>query len=534
MSNTRVPVPPGYQDSPKHRGQLVKHAREFLANAGHPGEWHVQHFEDQIAVMALVPAAHPTKAKIILAPNFTLMRAPEVIREASDQGFTVVEFVMDLQPGSRYAVAARVTPAVAVLTALLAGELGKFPHEIALNAVWSPEGHVEKVWVRNLPTTMSAEKLEATLRRFVAEIPGGNSSWEVDVDRLAGQAVLSYCPPAKLRGLVPFSEIALDAIDPSKRLKLPIGINSAGEEVVVDLKGAPHALVVGETGSGKSVCARVIMTQALARGYELVMIEPTKRAAGLKDFMPYSKGFFLKDAQQAADALEAVYAEVRRRVEAIDDVNGENWGDLPAGTVKPWLVVVDEFAGLIATDKKPAGDPKNPVVAELLEEWNDAMAAVSMIQSKVGRLAREARSAGVHIMLVTQRPDASDIPGQVRANLGSAVQLVAPLKPPSRDAMGMVFPGDGPAEALEIVAQFNDGKSPGLGVAFVDGGRLQGFRVALIEPGEVAPYLDRIGVPAGIPLIPGQGYGKVASPSVQGPSGFDTAPPPDDDTDYPF
>lgn len=521
-----IPMPiKGYTDTDKTRGELLRVCRAQMTDAGILGaeNWHVQGFEDgEVYMIQGTPKFRLDPQNVAIGAQFALSKLPQVEAQAAARGLSLVQ----VHPGAGYVTLARVAPAVLQLRNALAGVLNKHGHEIDLNAIWSPEGHVESVWVRRLPASYTAEKLESVLREFIKRLSGGSNSWLVEVDILSGTAELSYREPARIQKLVRFSEIAPASLDTSQQTRFPLGLNSAGEEVVMDLKGSPHGLIAGDSGSGKSVCSRILITQALARGFELVLIDPTKKAAGLKNFMPYSKGFFLENTPQAADALEAVYEEVRRRVDAIDEVNGENWMDLPKGTVKPWLVVIDEYSGLVVTDKKPAGDPKNPVIAEMLEEWNEATASVSIIQSKVGRLAREARSAGVHLILVTQRPDADDIPGKARAQLGSIVQLVAPTKPPSREALNMVFPGDGPAAAFEIIGQFNDGKSQGFGISFIDGGKLQGFRVAYLEPEGVTPYLDGIGVPAGVPLIPGQGYGKkkrVADP------GFSDLPPPTDD-----
>ena len=47
------------------------------------------------------------------------------------------------------------------------------------------------------------------------------------------------------------------------KLTLPIGRNTSGEPVVMDLTRAPHILIAGATGSGKSACINAIITGLL-------------------------------------------------------------------------------------------------------------------------------------------------------------------------------------------------------------------------------------------------------------------------------
>ncbi|MGR6900390.1 FtsK/SpoIIIE domain-containing protein [Glutamicibacter sp. V16R2B1] len=230
--------------------------------------------------------------------------------------------------------------------------------------------------------------------------------------------------------------------------------------------------------------------------------------------------------EEAAEALDAVYAEVRRRVEVIDQAGAENWQDLPAGSIRPWLVVIDEWAGLIAVDKKPSGDPKaSPVVKEMLDDWNAHSSNVARIQGKVAMIAREARSAGIHLLILTQRPDATDLPGQVRERMGTVVQLVSPARLPSREALGMLFPGEMAAQASEEISDLFSGR-PGFGLSYTDGGTVQGFQAVLIEPEEVAPYLAEIGVPRSVPLrLSGQRDNRAGSPRQATPATQPAAAP---------
>ena len=136
----------------------------------------------------------------------------------------------------------------------------------------------------------------------------------------------------------------------------------------------------------------------------------------------------------------------------------------------------------------PRGHPQRVAV----EEENLARAVILSLTS---RIAREARFAGIHLAIALQRPDAGIISGELRANLTSAVQLAAPGKPLSIDALRMVFPGEAAGEAYATLRTLDDGHSRGLAVAAADGGRMAAFRVGYATAAENPTLLYERGVP---------------------------------------
>src|SRR5690606_9776484 len=77
-----------------------------------------------------------------------------------------------------------------------------------------------------------------------------------------------------LRGILESPEMRRQPGD----LLLALGRDTAGEPVVIDLARAPHLLIAGATGSGKSVCINTIITSLLMQhGPEtlrFVMVDP--------------------------------------------------------------------------------------------------------------------------------------------------------------------------------------------------------------------------------------------------------------------
>jgi hypothetical protein len=438
-------------------------------------------------------AARPLAVTWIVAEG-QRFNAPQLDAFARSRGLRVVE----LREADREVVVASLSPLVQSVRARLASLLNAPEHAVELAITTATGGRIETVEISRYPNMgTDPVRRRETFQQLIGSIPGGSTGWTVTEDAVRGQVTLTYGDPRVLPKLVPGEELLPAAIDASKWARLPLGRNDAGAGVSLNLASGPHVAVSGETGSGKTIALRQIMLGALAAGFDVVVVDPVKKAAGLKSLTPWTRGIFTKSVPEAAAVLTAVYSEVRRRVDLIDSVDGENWMDLPAGSVKPLLVVIDEFAALAESEgAKPPGIPADHPI---MIEWQEMAFARATIKSTVKKISREARSAGVHLVLSGQQFYAETIDSQTRANLGTVVQLIAPTKPPSKGILSMLFPGDRADDAMGEVDALNDG-SKGLGIVYVDGGAVQGIRVGFVDKEDLAAYCERLGVPMGIPL----------------------------------
>ncbi|MBS3180044.1 MULTISPECIES: FtsK/SpoIIIE domain-containing protein [unclassified Pseudoclavibacter] len=426
-----------------------------------------------------------------LAEGVSPARAEEANLLAENEGLTLIEWA----PLKRRAVLDELSETeLAVRTAVAAG-LGiadrPWAIEVELEDQEDDEAPVRSITVRRIPAGTLTARREAAWQEALHRVPGGHPDWTVEEEPGTGTAVLTHRPPRRLPALVPAAELIAAPGAAVSWSKIPLGRTDAGTEAVLDLKAGPHSLIVGGTGSGKSVASRLLVLQALARGFEVVYIDPTKKGAGLRDFQPHVKVWATDSKAQAAAVMEAVYSEVRRRVDLIDEAGVEDWTELPG--VKPWLIVLDEFRGLTAMPIKPA-EAKGPKATA----YGAAVENRDTIIGTMGLMAAEARSAGIHLVVLTQRPDAKIIEGEIRENLGSVIQLIPAGRPPSPEALRMTFT-DAAADAVEEMNALKNGR-PGFALSFIDGGGVRGFRVGLLNPEQVAPLLQDHAIPAGIPL----------------------------------
>lgn len=190
---------------------------------------------------------------------------------------------------------------------------------------------------------------------------------------------------------------------------LPLGVTRGDRVISHDVLVDPHCLVAGKTGSGKTVAITTLATHALLRGWEMVLVEVAKGGVDFRPLRPWCREF-ATELDPAAETLEAVVAEVRRRRDLLDQHQVVKVIDLPADVrPAPMLVVVDEAFSLLA--------PSASKTAEAMK----INAVKDRIADAIGRLAREARFASVHVIFGMQRPDADTFRGEIKANTGTRI-----------------------------------------------------------------------------------------------------------------
>jgi DNA segregation ATPase FtsK/SpoIIIE-like protein len=234
------------------------------------------------------------------------------------------------------------------------------------------------------------------------------------------------------------------------RLRLGMWLNEQEEPewAVWDPSTAdPHCLVAGRPGRGKSVTLRVLLSQGLAAGWQIVIADPKGVDFRWTEDLP---GVKWSGGDDAPEAIDAAHAEMEMRQQWMRD-NAERTAtdlmEVPDQPFQPMLVIADEAAELAGL-----GDKKRQ------ERTKD----------KLGSLVRRGRFIGAMVCVATQRPDATFIPGEAKANLGTRVlcgegdsqmyamalesspEEVPALSPPHRRGQGRVRIGGQPAREIQL------------------------------------------------------------------------------------
>lgn len=383
----------------------------------------------------------------------------------------------------------------------LAAQLRVDPWTLRVECLWDrslSEPRLDEVRIDGLPRLAeTADKSRETITNaaFFA-VPGFTVGWDVRLAPTGGRARLMWGLPAVLPGLVPLGDLLSDSVRPDEWAHISLGVGPDGQSVGVDLELGPHALYVGPTGSGKTVCINAHLASALLHGHEIAILDPIKGV----DFMPLRpfSTFFAETLAETSEALQRIYAEKERRTAVLKSMAAVKWSDLSpeirrAERIKPITVVADELAGLLQQDVVPKGGDKSNPFVKMSEEAN---AHKAMILGLLQKLAAEARFVGIHLVLGTQRMDSEIGAGatRLRSNMTSRVQLVKPGSAPDRATLGMTFTATDVESAFETIALLDDGKARGLGVIAAEGGGVTGMRVAFAKANELPEMLRARGV----------------------------------------
>jgi len=241
-----------------------------------------------------------------------------------------------------------------------------------------------------------SQRLRGTAARFNELIRGKNTS---------GLEV-----PNEKTDTVYFKEV-LNALPQGsdKNMYIPFGKNIDGEIVSGDLSEFPHMLISGTSGSGKSVYAHSVLLSLIMRNrpedLKLVLVDPKKVEMTHYEELPHLLCPIIIDPNEAKVCLDKLIVEMERRYELFSFFKVRN---------------IRSYNEEIAAREHLA---KLPFIVCFIDEFSDLINVCKNVQESVVRLAQKARAAGIHLIIATQYPVVSVIPGTIKANMSCRVAL---------------------------------------------------------------------------------------------------------------
>lgn len=200
---------------------------------------------------------------------------------------------------------------------------------------------------------------------------------------------------------------------------VPLGKDITGLAQLMQVEKAPHMLVAGATGSGKSVCLNTIVVSLLYQNgpddLKLIMVDPKRVELGVYAGIPHLLVPPIVKVEEAINALKWAVREMERRLDHlakhgardIDSYNAKSKERMPR-----IIIVIDELADLMSQNKRD-------------------------VEAVIVRIAQMARAAGIHLILATQRPSVDVITGTIKANIPTRLAFAVASQVDSKTILDM-------------------------------------------------------------------------------------------------
>jgi hypothetical protein len=180
-------------------------------------------------------------------------------------------------------------------------------------------------------------------------------------------------------------------------LKIPLGLDTYGEIFYLSLTNAPHLLIAGTTGSGKSSVIQTIICSLLSKyapiNLRLGLIDPKKSEFFYFDYLPHLISPVAYTIESAESIIDKALEIMNERYSLFNKKMIKNIQEYHTkyGALEYLVIIIDEYADLIMQSKT--------------------------IEKKIIRLLQMSRAAGIHVILATQRPSFDIINSSVKSNL---------------------------------------------------------------------------------------------------------------------
>lgn len=213
--------------------------------------------------------------------------------------------------------------------------------------------------------------------------------------------------PNKERDIVPIDSLFESETYKQTTMALPccLGLTVTNEVFMADLAEMPHLLVAGATGQGKSVGLNVMLMSLMHKltpeQLKFVLIDPKQVEFSI--YENYPKSYFANiglndnictDTESAEQTLSALCRLMEQRYSLLRKFNVRN--------IKEYNAKADE---------------KLPYVVVVVDEYGDlVMTGGRDIEKSICRIAQKARAVGIHMIISTQRPSATIVTGNIKAN----------------------------------------------------------------------------------------------------------------------
>lgn len=242
-------------------------------------------------------------------------------------------------------------------------------HELPIRITRAIVSYQTATVTANIPARVVTKKILATRQDLEHYLLAHNLSMTPGSLKLSisGTMVITWAKPADRE--VRLSQVYRRHYTPRGNVvsngTFPIGLDMDGNPFCIDLnkEESPHAMIVGSTGSGKSVAAMAIVIGALHQGWDVYIlnpkVKPQEKRLGLWDFRGFQGVTYITNYEDMVTAMN-------RLAHSLDVCE------------RPVLVMADELADIIEVKGKAIATP-------------------------LGTISQKGREYGVHLVGVTPK-----------------------------------------------------------------------------------------------------------------------------------
>jgi len=287
--------------------------------------------------------------------------------------------------------------------------VGTTPGPVVTQYELRPAPNIKVERIANLTANLQMA-LEATSLRVQAPIPGKN-------------AVGVEIPNRRARP-VTFREVLEGEAwrRCTQEVPLVLGKDVAGNDLIFDLTKAPHLLVAGATGSGKSVCLNAILNGFLMcrtpEQLRLILVDPKRVEFTCYNDLPHLLVPVINDPKKVAFGLRWAIMEMEKRYRLLQKVGCRNIVAYNNRLIATQEELFGEAAPPVAQTAPDDTPARLPYIVIVVDEVADIMSAVGKeVEPAIARLTSLSRAVGIHLILATQRPSVDVITGTIKSNI---------------------------------------------------------------------------------------------------------------------
>ncbi|MCH8120373.1 MAG: DNA translocase FtsK 4TM domain-containing protein [Planctomycetes bacterium] len=241
---------------------------------------------------------------------------------------------------------------------------------------------------------------------------------------LPGKHTIGIEVPNSEKEKVRMKSMVESAGSKSQKMQIPLflGKDSSGEALISDLTKMPHLLIAGTTGSGKSVCINSIITGILLTKrpdeVKMILIDPKMVEMTAFNTIPHLMCPIVTETQTAVQILEWATVKMDERYALLSEARVKNVAEYNRLGAEE---IIKRFNPSSAEEEAKIPKKLQYIVIVIDELADLMMTAPKEIEAYIVRLAQKSRAVGIHIILATQRPQATVVTGLIKSNMPTRI-----------------------------------------------------------------------------------------------------------------